>query len=149
MILKHTSYSTIDRICPDTSTLLPVLFRGSRECSLFPLPNKAVVIQLTCICNYCKSSTHILNYENESLKQFNSLFVVDIIYTDTDGSASATSAAALPPQCPASSKRESPLKCVGVREVHEAERPALRRLQQVRVGAGIVGLGLGLGLGLG
>jgi hypothetical protein len=77
------------------------------------------------------------------------LFVVDIIYTDTDGSASATSAAALPPQCPASSKRESPLKCVGVREVHEAERPALRRLQQVRVGAGIVGLGLGLGLGLG
>ena len=48
-----------------------------------------------------------------------------MVYTDTDGSASATSAAALPPQCPASSKRESPLKCVGVREVHEAERPRL------------------------
>jgi len=77
-----------------------------------------------------------------------------MVYTDTDGSASATSAAALPPQCTASSKRESPLRCVGVREVHEAERPALRRLQQVRVGAGIgarvrVGVRVRSGLGLG
>ena len=51
-------------------------------------------------------------------------------HTYTGGSASAPSAAALPPQCTA------PTASVSVREVHEAEGPAPRsELQQVRARA--------------
>ena len=59
-----------------------------------------------------------------------------MVYTDTDGSASATSAAALPPQCTASSKRESPLRSVCAK----CTRPS------GRLCAACSRLGLGLGL---
>ena len=61
-----------------------------------------------------------------------------MVYTDTDGTARAR------PRWPLCRPSALTVHClleegepaqVGVREVYEAERPALRRLQQVRVGA--------------
>ena len=76
-------------------------------------------------------------------------------HTATDGSASATSAAALPPQCTASSKRERPLRSVCAK----CTRPSGRlRAACIRLGVGVgvgvgvrveVGVGVGTGTGIG